>query len=71
MVSVNGRKLLIKRGMYQTMLYDSVTRSKTFRGLGYSGAWKIESLLTPDEKANPKLIPNQFVIAVYISPKTP
>ena len=71
MVSVNGRKILVERGMYQTMLYDSVTRSKTFRGLGYSGAWKCESLLTPEEKANPKLIPNQFVIAVYIRPKTP
>ena len=71
MVSVNGRKILVQRGMYRTMLYDSVTRSKTFRGLDYAGAWKFESLLTPEEKANPKLIPNQFVIAVYISPKKP
>jgi hypothetical protein len=71
MVSVNGRKILVQRGMYKTMLYDSVTRSKTFRGLDYSGAWKFESLLTPEEKTNPKLIPNQFVIAFYISPKKP
>ncbi len=71
MTSLNGRKILVQRGMYQTMLYDSVTRSKTFRGLDYSGTWKVESLLTPQEKVNPKLIPNQFVIAAFISPKTP
>jgi hypothetical protein len=69
MTSVNGRKILVERGMYQTMLYDSVTRSKTFRGLDYAGVWKVESLLTPEEKANSKLAPNQFAIAVYISPK--
>ena len=71
MTSVNGRKILVERGMYQTMLYDSVTKSKTFRGLDYSGEWKFESLLTPQEKENPKLIPGQFVIAVFIKPKKP
>jgi len=69
MTSVSGRKILVKHGGYQTMLYDSVTRSKTFRGVEYSGAWKFESLLTPAEKADPKRIPNQFAIAVYIKPK--
>ena len=71
MVSVTGRKILVEHNTYQTMLYDSTTRSKTFRGVDYSGAWKLQSLLTPEEKANPKLVPSQFVIAVFIKPKKP
>jgi hypothetical protein len=71
MTSVNGRKILVSHDTYQTMLYDSVTRSKTFRGVDYSGMWKFESLLTPEEKINPKLIPNQFAIAVFLRPKKP
>jgi hypothetical protein len=71
MTSVTGRKILVEHNTYQTMLYDSVTRSKTFRGVDYYGKWKFQSLLTPAEKENPKLIPNQFVIAVYIRPKKP
>ena len=71
MSSVNGRKILVEHNIYRTMLYDSVTRSKTFRGLDYAGAWKFQSLITPEEKENSKLIPNQFVIAVFIRPKTP
>ena len=71
MTSVTGRKILVEHNTYQTMLYDSVTRSKTFRGVDYYGKWKFQSLLTPAEKANPRLIPNQFVIAVYIKPKKP
>jgi|SRR5579863_5626310 len=71
MTSVTGRKILVRHNSYQTMLYDSVTRSKTFRGVDYSGAWKFESLLTPAERQNPKLIPDQFVIAVYVKPKKP
>jgi hypothetical protein len=69
MTSVNGRKIWVEHNIYQTMLYDSVTRSKTFRGLDYSGAWKFQSLLTPEEKENPKLIPAQFAIVVFIRPK--
>lgn len=71
MVSVTGRKILVEHNTYQTMLYDSVTRSKTFRGVDYYGTWKFESLLTPEEKVNSKLIPTQFVIAVFIKPKKP
>lgn len=71
MTSVNGRKIWVSHAGYQTMLYDSVTRSKTFRGVEYSGAWRLESMLTPDEKVNPKLIPGQFAIAVFIKPKKP
>jgi hypothetical protein len=70
MSSVTGRKILVEHATYQTMLYDSVTRSKTFRGVDYSGAWRFQSLITPQEKENPKLIPNQFVITVFLSPKT-
>jgi hypothetical protein len=69
MTSVTGRKILVEHNTYQTMLYDSVTRSKTFRGVDYYGRWKLQSLLTPEEKVNPKLIPRQFVIAVFIKPK--
>lgn len=71
MTSVTGRKMLVKHGGYQTMLYDSVTRSKTFRGVDYAGVWKMESLLTPVEKKNPNIIPKQFAIAVYAKPKQP
>ena len=71
MTSVTGRKILVEHATYQTMLYDSVTRSKTFRGVDYSGTWRFQSLLTPDEKANPRLIPTQFAIAVYVRPKKP
>lgn len=71
MISVTGRKILVEHSSYRTMLYDSVTQSKTFRGVDYSGTWRLQSLLTPEEKANPKLLPNQFAIAVYISPKKP
>ena len=71
MTSVTGRKILVQHSTYQTMLYDSVTRSKTFRGVDYTGAWKFESLLTPEEKRNPTIIPKQFVIAVFIKPKKP
>ena len=71
MVSVTGRKILAEHNRYQTMLYDSVTRSKTFRGVDYYGVWKFESVLTPEEKVNPKIIPTQFVIAVFIRPKKP
>jgi hypothetical protein len=70
MTSMNGRKILVEHNTYQTMLYDSVTRSKTFRGVDYSGAWKFQSLLTPEEKVNPAGIPKQFAISVFISPKT-
>ena len=69
MTSVTGRKILVEHNTYQTMLYDSVTRSKTFRGVDYYGTWIFESLLTPEEKVNPKLIPTQFAIAVFIRPK--
>jgi hypothetical protein len=69
MTSVTGRKILVEHNTFYTMLYDSVTRSKTFRGVDYYGSWKFQSLLTPEEKVNPKLIPNQFVIAVFIKPK--
>ncbi|HZZ76254.1 MAG TPA: hypothetical protein VFE04_10020 [Puia sp.] len=71
MTSLNGRKIWVSHAGYQTMLYDSVTKSKTFRGVDYSGAWKFESMLTPDEKVNPKHIPEQFAIAVFIKPKKP
>jgi hypothetical protein len=71
MASMSGRKLLIEHGIYQTMLYDSGLRSKTFKDLDYSGPWKFQSLLTPEEKANSKLIPDQFMISVFIKPKKP
>jgi len=71
MTSVTGRKILVKHSNYQTMLYDSVTRSKTFKGVDYAGAWKFESLLTPAEKQNPKLLPTQFAIAFFIKAKKP
>jgi hypothetical protein len=69
--SMNGRKMLIGHGIYETMLYDSGARSKTLRGLDYSGPWQFQSLLTAEEKENTKLIPNQFMIAVFIRPKKP
>ncbi|HET7002962.1 MAG TPA: hypothetical protein VFI33_16665 [Puia sp.] len=69
MTSVTGRKILVEHNSFRTMLYDSVTRSKTFRGVDYAGSWKFQSILTPQEKANPKLVPGQFAIAVFISPK--
>jgi hypothetical protein len=71
MASMSGRKLLIEHGVYQTMLYDSNLRSKSFKDLDYSGPWKFQSLLTPEEKENPKLIPDQFMISVFIKPKKP
>ena len=69
MTSVTGRKILVEHNTYQTIVYDSVTRLKTFRGVDYYGAWKFQSLLTPEEKLNASLIPKQFAIAVYIKPK--
>ena len=63
------RKLLIEHGVYQTMLYDSGKQSKSFKDLNYNGPWKFQSLLTPEEKANSKLIPDQFMISVFIKPK--
>jgi hypothetical protein len=71
MASMSSRKLLVEHGIYQTMLYDSGLRSKAFKNLDYSGPWKFQSLLTPEEKANPKLIPDQFMISVFIKPKKP
>jgi hypothetical protein len=69
MASMNSRKMLIEHGVYQTMLYDSGLKSISFKDLDYSGPWKFQSLLTPQEKANSKLIPDQFMISVFIKPK--
>jgi hypothetical protein len=71
MASMSSRKMLVEHGVYQTMLYDSNVRAKTFKDLDYSGPWKFQSLLTPEEKANSKLIPDQFMISVFIKPKKP
>jgi hypothetical protein len=69
MASMSSRKILVEHGVYQTMLYDSGLRSKSFKDLDYSGPWKIQSLLTREEKENPRLIPDQFMISVFIKPK--
>jgi hypothetical protein len=71
MALMSDRKILIEHGMYRTMLYDSGLQSKTFKELNYSGPWTFQSLLTPEEKANSKLIPDQFMISVFIKPKKP
>jgi hypothetical protein len=65
-VSLNSRKMIVQHGVYETMLYDSNVRSKTFRSLEYAGPWKLQSVLTPAEKENPKLVPEQLMIAVFI-----
>jgi hypothetical protein len=71
MASVNNRKMLVQHGVYQTMLYDSSKRSKSLQGLDFAGPWILQSLLTPAEKENPKLVPDQLMIAVFIRPKKP
>ncbi len=71
MALTGNRKILVGHGLYQTMLYDSALQSKTFKDLDYSGPWTFQSLLTPEEKLNPKLIPDQLMIAVFIKPKKP
>ncbi|HEY2648575.1 MAG TPA: hypothetical protein VGI38_05255 [Puia sp.] len=71
MASVNDRKMLVQHDVYQTMLYDSSKKSKSLQGLDYAGPWILQSLLTPDERANPKLVPDHLMIAVFIKPKKP
>jgi hypothetical protein len=67
--SRNDRRMMVVHGGREIILSDSGSQVQTLKGLDYEGPWNLRSLLTPEEKQNPRLIPDRFIITVLIQPK--
>ena len=67
--SRNNRKMMVVHGGREVILSDSGSQIQTLKGLDYEGPWILRTLLTQEEKQNPRLIPDRFNITAIIQPK--